>query len=242
MMNKSTWDSFVKVREEFRGITEKLSDSLPKLKSIQQGLANDKYKVENPVVYNTALDTVKQDDNIKLILVADNPGQDEQKAENRRYLVGQAGTLAEKFFSDNPVLGIDLRKNVIILNKTPIHSSCTGGLKTLKEKGGCSFAATLKESQESMAYILLEFQKTLDVPVWITGCSEMEKNGVFKTYTETLKKLYASNKKLFEKVFLFKHFSRSWFTRDLKKQTLTDESLAKSLERIGAAYRKQILG
>ena len=241
-MSKSSWNNFVQVRDEFRRTTEKLSRLLPKLKKLQQELAGGKYKVENPVVYNTALDHITQDDDIKLILVADNPGRVEQAAEHRCYLVGKAGTTAEKFFSDNPILGMDLRKNVIILNKTQIHSASTGQLKMLGKKGGSPLETALKESQESMASLLLKFQKALDVPVWITGYSEMKKGGIFESYTETLKKLYADSNKLFEKVFLFQHFSRSCFTRNLKQQALADEPLVQSLVRIGAAHRERILG
>ena len=255
-MDKSRWQAFVKARGKFRHITEELSRSLPKLQSVQQKFADSRaggkntfYKVETPVVYNAALDDVTCNDNIKLILVADNPGRREQAAENRRYLVGPSGKIAAKFFSDNPVLKIDFRKNVIILNKTPIHSPRTAELRTLcelyhlanKKTGIRSFTEVLEESQKIMANLLLEFQTALDVPVWITGYSEMKKGGIFEVYTETLKELYANNKKLFNKVFLFRHFSMNQFTIDLNRQTLADESLLQNLKRIGAAYRKRFL-
>ena len=254
-MDKVRWEAFVKAREKFRHITEEISRSLPKLQSVQQKFADSRaggktglYKVETPVVYNAALDDVTCNDNIKLILVADNPGRREQAAENRRYLVGPSGKIAAKFFSDNPVLKIDFRKNVIILNKTPIHSPRTAELRALREfyrlekkTGGKSFAAVLEESQKIMANHLLEFQTALDVPVWITGYSEMKKGGIFEVYTETLKELYANNKKLFNKVFLFRHFSMNQFTIDLNRQTISDETLVQNLKRIGAAYRKRFL-
>ena len=77
------------------------------------------YPLETPIVYNTSLDSITEEDDIKLIVIGDNPGKDEQRAKNQKYLVGQSGKLAENFFKKNNTLGIDFRKNTIILNKTP---------------------------------------------------------------------------------------------------------------------------
>jgi len=247
-MNAVSFNKFKKIREKFRSEAEKLSSSLPKLKDIQQHFAdsrsdskNASYKVETPVVYNTALDDITINDEIKMILVADNPGRREQAAENRRYLVGPSGKIAQKFFRDNPSLGIDFIKNVIILNKTPIHSPRTAELKELckMEK---TLACALEESQKFMSSLLLEFQEALACPVWIIGYSEMRKGGIFEVYTECLKNLYADKKELYNHVFIYRHFSMNQFTIDLKQQALDGESISKSLKRIGKAYRERILG
>ncbi|GBU28659.1 hypothetical protein R84B8_02219 [Treponema sp. R8-4-B8] len=231
-------------------MTEELSVSLPKLKKLQQELINTRaeaknasYIVETPVVYNSALDDVTIDDEIKLIMVADNPGRREQAAENRRYLVGPSGKIAKKFFNDNPQLGIDFVKNVIILNKTPIHSPRTVELRELvrMEGGKHSLAAALEESQRTMACLLFEFHAALDCPVWITGYSEMRKGGIFETYTEKLKDLYANNEKMYKQLFFYRHFSMNQFTIDLKQKAKPGESVKKSLERIGEGYRVRIL-
>jgi len=247
-LNRSTWNKFVKARGHFRRITEETERSVPQLKKIQQKFAdsragkNSSYTVETPVVYNSALDEITADDEIKLILVADNPGRCEQAAENRRYLVGPSGKIAQKFFLGNPQLGIDFTKNVIILNKTPIHSPRTAELKQLclTEDGSNSIAASLEESQNKMALLLLEFQEALCVPVYIIGYSEMKKGGIFETYTETLNKLYTGKKHLYDQVFLFRHFSMNQFTIDLKKRALKGETVEKSLARIGIAYRDRV--
>ena len=251
-MNRSAWDKFVKARERFRITTEELSRSLPKLIKLQQELAdtrteakNSSYTVETPVVYNSALDDVTFDDEIKLVIVADNPGRREQAAENRRYLVGPSGKIAKKFFSDNPQLGIDFVKNVIILNKTPIHSPRTVELRELvrmeKANGKHSIAAALEESQVSMASLLFDFHTALGIPVWIIGYSEMRKGGIFEAYTEKIKELYADNKEMYKQLFFYRHFSMNQFTIDLKQQAKPGESIIKSLERIGAGYRVRIL-
>ena len=257
-MNRSQWNRFVKARERFREEVGELARSLPKLKGIQQKLAdnrtggkNSSYTVETPVVYNSALDGFTINDEIKLILVADNPGRREQAAENRRYLVGPSGKIANKFFRDNPSLGIDFLKNVIILNKTPIHSPRTVELRELcrmeAQMGGgaissaMEIAHALEESQKKMAALLLEFHEALDSPVWIIGYSEMKKGGIFEVYTESLKELYSKRQEMFKHIYFYRHFSMNQFTIDLKQQSLPGETLTKSLRRIGTAYRKRIL-
>jgi len=248
-LNRGAWNKFVKTREHFRYITEETERSVPQLKKIQQKFAdsrtgkNSSYTVETPVVYNSALDDITAVDEIKLILVADNPGRREQAAENRRYLVGPSGKIAQKFFRDNPQLGIDFTKNVIILNKTPIHSPRTAELRLLclAETGSNLITAAIEESQKKMAQLLLEFHEALCTPVYIIGYSEMKKGGIFETYTETLKKLYIGKKNLYDQIFLFRHFSMNQFTIDLKKQALKGESVEKSLKRIGASYRDRFL-
>ncbi|MDR0321325.1 MAG: hypothetical protein LBI28_07460 [Treponema sp.] len=247
-MNRSEWNNFTKARKRFRRIVEELDNSLPKLKNIQQKLVNNRdeasYTVETPVVYNSALDDITIKDEIKLILVADNPGRREQAEENRRYLVGPSGKIANKFFINNPALGIDFQKNVIILNKTPIHTPRTVELRELCriDKNNNLISAALEESQIKMAELLFEFHNALDCPVWITGYSEMRRGGIFETYTKKLKDFYITSKtKMYKHLFFYRHFSMNQFTIDLKQQALSGESVAKSLERIGAAYRERIL-
>jgi hypothetical protein len=251
-LNRGAWNKFEKARERFRVTTEELSGSLPKLKKLQQKLAdtrangkNSSYAVETPVVYNIALDDIKIDDEIKLIIVADNPGRREQAVENKRYLVGPSGKIAKKFFIDNPSLGIDFTKNVIILNKTPIHSPRTVELRELIKmetaNGSHSIASAIEESQKNMADLLFEFHSALDCPVWIIGYSEMKKGGIFDSYTEKLKDLYAGNKEMYKQLFFYRHFSMNQFTIDLKQQAKPGESVKKSLERIGEGYRVRIL-
>ena len=251
-MNRGAWNRFVKARDHFRYYVDELARSLPKLKSIQQKFAdnraegkNSSYTVETPVVYNSALDDITINDEIKMILVADNPGRREQATENRRYLVGPSGKIAQKFFHDNPALGIDFLKNVIILNKTPIHSPRTVELRELcrieAQTSGASIAGALEESQKTMASLLLEFQLALDAQVWIVGYSEMKRGGIFEVYTEKLKELYSGKKEMYKNIFFFRHFSMNQFTIDLKQQALPGETVSKSLKRIGTAYRERIL-
>jgi hypothetical protein len=89
--------------------------------------------------------------------------------------VGPSGKIAEKFFRDNPSLNIDFRKNVIILNKTPVHTPRTVELKELCKRGGAVLETALAESQRLMARLLLEFHRAFAceagtaLPVWKNG-------------------------------------------------------------------------
>jgi hypothetical protein len=248
------WKQFAAARARFKRLAARIDAALPALRAAQQELVDRRggpaYRVETPVVYNTALEEVGPDSEIKLILVADNPGRREQAAENRRYLTGPSGKLAERFFRDNPELGIDFRKNVIILNKTPIHTPRTAELRDLCRLDGgggpASIGAAVARSQEAMARLLLAFHRALSpegaaVPVWITGYSEMRRGGIFQAYTETVKKLYAPFPALRARVFLYRHFSMNQFTADLRARR-GEEGLQETLEKTGAAYRQRILG
>jgi hypothetical protein len=197
--------------------------------------------VETPVVYNRDLDALDPAA-IRMILIADNPGRREQAAENRRYLVGPSGKIAERFFREHPALGIDFRANVLILNKTPVHTPRTAELRELCTLGGKTLTDAVVSSQKDMAELLFEFWEALKTPVWIIGYSEMKKGGVFEAYTDTLKKLCAANPAFRDSIFLFRHFSMNQFTIDLNKQALPGETTAETLDRIGTAYRERILG
>ena len=250
-MKKNAWRDFAGARDRFRTLTETLGRELPELRALQetliQGRSGPAYPVETPVVYNRALDEAGPDTEFKLILVADNPGRREQAAENRRYLVGPSGKLAEKFFSDHPAWGIGFREDVLILNKTPIHTPRTAELRDLGRGGSPQAAAALarglESSQRVMAELLLDFHRALaPIPVWITGYSEMRQGGVFQAYTETLQTLYRNSLSRRRELLLFCHFSMHQFTIDLKRQGLPGESPEESLARIGTAYRERVLG
>jgi hypothetical protein len=212
--------------------------------------AGPRYRVDTPVVYNKALDDVGESSDIRLILVADNPGRREQAAENRRYLVGPSGKIADAFFKNEPGLAIDFRKNVIILNKTPVHTPRTLDLKELCRLGGEEAARVIGDSQAAMASLLADFYAALRVPVWICGYSEMRRRGVFERYTAALRELILTGKLDKDSVFLYRHFSMNQFTIDLRQKSIpcasvsgaSAQGLAGTLRRIGSGYREKVLG
>jgi hypothetical protein len=247
--SKKVFAAFVAARDHYREELRALEGNFPGLGKLQQELVDKRpgpsYPVETPLVYNSALDELGPAGRIGLILVGDNPGRREQAAENRRYLVGPSGKIAEGFFRNTPELGIDFRRNVVILNKTPVHTPRTADLAELCRLGGPEIAALVAASQRTMAALLLEFHRALaPVPVWITGYSQMRRGGIFEAYTETLARIYSGNAKaaLRESLFLYRHFSMNQFTINLHQETRPGEDVTDTLLRIGRTHRERILG
>lgn len=200
------------------------------------------YPLETTVVYNKSLDEISETDHISLILVGDNPGKNEQLAVNRRYLVGLSGKLGDRFFRLHPELGIDFRKNVIILNKTPIHTAKTKQLGQLLKIGGEKFRTLYNETQQILATETATLQHALDCQLWLVGYGELRSSGLFSVYAKEIGTAYAQ--KTSAPVRLYQHFSMNRFTIDLSAQTVKNPSMSlqETLESTGLAHRKEILG
>jgi hypothetical protein len=214
---------------------------------------NVDYELQTPIVYNTALDEITQNDEIKLIVIGDNPGKDEQLTKNQKYLVGQAGKLGNNFFKNHEELGIDFRKNVIILNKTPIHSAKTNHLKKFASFGGKEIEDLIKETQIWMAQEtsklhqnLLKVSENKDFPqLWLVGYSELKEKGIFTDYKNELKKQYQTSeesKNAWNNVFVYQHFSMNRFSIDLKEFSTENKNLdlKTQLKTLGKKHKGEI--
>ena len=260
-MTDNQWKIFCDFKNDLKKMVTKWQEQFPNLKDLQKQAAiiakTPDYPFETPIVYNLALEEISKNDEIKLIVIGDNPGKDEQLAKNNKYLVGQAGKIAEGFFNRNENLGIDFRKNVIILNKTPIHSAKTSQLKTIARLGGEKISEFIKESQIWMAkrtaqlhiemnnQILQENQTEL----WLVGYSELKEKGLFLNYRDELKKYYSvddKSKSNWQKVLVFQHFSMNRFTIDLKnyieKKIDNCKIDREILHELGQIHRTEIFG
>ena len=260
-MTDNQWKIFCDFKNDLKKMVTKWQELFPNLKDLQKQAAiiakTPDYPFETPIVYNLALEEISKNDEIKLIVIGDNPGKDEQLAKNNKYLVGQAGKIAEGFFNRNENLGIDFRKNVIILNKTPIHSAKTSQLKTIARLGGEKISEFIKESQIWMAkrtaqlhiemnnQILQENQTEL----WLVGYSELKEKGLFLNYRDELKKYYSADDKSksnWQKVFVYQHFSMNRFTMDLKnyieKKIDNCKIDREILHELGQIHRTEIFG
>lgn len=258
-MNKEQWEIFCTFKQELKEQIEKWKESAPQLTELQKAAALEKntpeYPFETTVVYNRALDDLTPEDNIKLIVIGDNPGKDEQLAKNNRYLVGQAGKIAEGYFSRNPELGVNFRKNVIILNKTPVHSAKTAQLKAIAKKGGPEIAGLIEESQIWMAQKTAKLHVDLikagtceeekKTELWLVGYSELKPKGIFGEYRTTLKNTYLKEKpEVWDKVYVFQHFSMNRFTIDLSdyiKKQPAPQSLEQNLHTLGTIHKLEIM-
>lgn len=251
-MTQEQWTAFNSFRTRFRTQCEIWSEATHQdgwLATLQKEAAEDdenpSYPIETPIVYNHTLDEFTENDAIKIILVGDNPGKDEQLAENKRYLVGQAGKLGAGFFRKNSELGIDFRKHILILNKTPIHSAKTKQLSFMRKKGGERFAKLFDETQQWMARETALLHMNLGCDLWLVGYGELRKTGLFALYAEELSTQYHEAPNPYRgmnAVRLYQHFSMNRFSIDLAQNYLKKMSLEDNLKALGFAHRMEILG
>jgi len=256
-MTNTQWTAFSSFRDRFRAQCVIWSarangenQGADWLKKLQQAAAdadgNVAYPIQTPIVYNTSLDSLTEADDIKLIVVGDNPGKDEQLEKNRKYLVGQAGKLGDGFFRKNPDLGIRFRANVIILNKTPIHTAKTKQLSHMLKNGGEEFAGLFAETQRWMARETAALQQALGCGLWLVGYGELRQKGLFAAYAEELKKMYRSENsgvsREADEVRLYQHFSMNRFSIDLADRYDKALGLHDNLKTIGISHRTEILG
>lgn len=218
---------------------------IPLIKKAHFDAKENDYPIENGIVYNTSLDELTRDSTIKLILVSDNPGKNEQLNKNKRYLIGQAGKLADHFFKNNPDLDIDFRTQVIILNKTPIHTAKTKQLAFLLKNNSPAFTNLYKQTQSWLAFNTLELAQALKCPLWIVGYSELHPKGLFSMYAQILTteahKTSPIQNFAQESIFLYQHFSMNRFSIDLKDRYNQKLTLKENLYKIGLQHRKDIL-
>jgi len=247
-MTEEEWKIFCDFRTNFRRKTEEWSAYSTELLPLQASSSQKDtppYPIETSIVYNRALDDVMQGDEIKLIVIGDNPGKDEQLSKNNRYLVGQSGKIAEGFFRRNQELGTDFRKNVIILNKTPIHTAKTAHLKYVSKNGGDKIASLIKESQIWMAKETARLHKALEnTELWLVGYAELKARGIFTLYRDVLKDSYKNDTNAWDRVFVFQHFSMNRFLIDLKdfRSEHKNLTLKASIEMLGEAHKNEIFG
>lgn len=244
-MTQEQFDKFIKIKNSFKSYCQKLNEQYKtKLFLLTKNAAQKdtpQYSNETAIVYNTALDEITIDSQIKLIVIADNPGKDEQLLKNQKYLVGQAGKIATRFFNQNKELNIDFRKNAIILNKTPIHTAKTSHLKTIAKLDEQNILNLVEETQIYMAQITSELQKILNCEIWLVGYGELKHGGIFETYKKTLKSCYKDDKTLWEKVFVFQHFSMNRFSIDLKafQQNHKELNLLEAIHQLGTLHKNE---
>ncbi|MGN0729462.1 hypothetical protein [Treponema sp.] len=248
-MNDSQWKIFSEFRDVFKKLCSQWSQLSSELYPLQLSAAQSVpgYSLETPVVYNKSYDEVEKSDDIRFIVIGDNPGKEEQLHRNQRYLVGQSGRIAEGFFRRNAELGADFRKNAVILNKTPVHTAKTVQLKSVFKNGSPEIKELISESQKQMARLAFELHDGLfscsdgfEPELWLVGYSELKKNGIFCIYRDELKRLY-EGKKSWSKVFVYQHFSMNRFIVDLNEfRKNCDAPLKVCLEKIGELHKEEI--
>jgi hypothetical protein len=216
-MTDTQFARFCDVREKIRLYISSISENAQWILEAQRTVYNARgyYEadLETPVVYNLALEDITAKSEPRFIIVADNPGIQEQKAKNHRYLVGQSGKLAVSWFREN--LGIDFRSSTLIINKTPIHTPKTAELRLLVRSAGSrsdELAGLLVDSQREMARFAFDLLEILECPLWVSGIGELRPKGIFRPWAEELRALcLGAPFELRERVWLFRHFSMNQF-------------------------------
>ena len=254
-MNHAQFQAFSEFREDFRSKCAEWNLNFSEiLQPLQKNVAQKDtpvYPLETAVVYNHAFDEVTEQDTIRYFVVGDNPGKDEQLAKNNRYLVGQSGKIAAGFFARNPEFKTDFRKNVLILNKTPVHTAKTTHLKYLSKEGGKVIQDLIYTSQTWMAEQTAKLHTALvssadnmnPAPeLWLVGYAELREKGIFLPYRDILRASY--DDEIWQYVYVFQHFSMNRFLIDLKDYcaTHTDLDLQEAVHSLGKQHRREIFG
>lgn len=253
-MTTEQWNGFLSFKEEFKKKCEIWNNTFKEVLIPLQKNASLKdtptYPIENPVLYNTALDDFSENHEIRLIVIGDNPGKDEQLNKNQKYLVGQSGKIAQGFFERNPQLKIDFRKNTIILNKTPVHTAKTNHLKTILKENNLQINQLINESQLWMAQQTAILHQLLNADkkcqLWLVGYAELKEKGLFGLYKKELFNSYAKGQNPnWTQVKVFQHFSMNRFSIDLKnfiakKKETSQFNLEKAIDELGNFHKLEI--
>ena len=254
-MTQLQWQAFAAFRDAFKSkVAEWDAQFGAVLQPLQKAAAQKDtpaYPLQTAVVYNRAFDDVTPADTIRYFVIGDNPGKDEQLAKNNRYLVGQSGKIAAGFFARNPEFHTDFRKNVLILNKTPVHTAKTAHLKQVAKNGGAEIQNLIRTSQAWMAEQTARLHAALCAAsdaenpapeLWLVGYAELKGKGLFLHYRDILRASYPDD--VWQRVYVFQHFSMNRFLIDLKdfRATHTDLTLQDAVHALGVQHRDEIFG
>lgn len=256
-MTPSQYRRFSDIRDRMRDYVDSLLKDNLWILNVQRDLYRARgyreEELETPIVYNLSLDEITRESSPLFIIVADNPGLQEQKAKNQRYLVGQAGKLAVSWFRTN--LDMDFRSATVIINKTPVHTPKTAELRLLvrlARERSTELATLLAESQKVMARFACELVECLQIPLWVSGLGELKRGGIFRPWAEELRaRCMEAPASVRGQILLFRHFSMNQFAIEYSNALRDEEKLAAPsdpratlslLERIGTKNRAAILG
>lgn len=226
-MTQEQFDKLQHIRKDFKKKVEEFNEKYPQMKDEILGLYHKKYDLKKAFIYNRKLDDLKVEDNIKYIWVTDNPGFNEALQE--RYAVGSSGKGAKNFMETFKFVK-NYDKEVLVLNKSCLHTRITNDLKKLK-----NYKEIIDESQIYMAQLTADLLAVFNCPLWILGISNL--NNLFSPYTNKL-----INNINLEETYLYYHFSQGQFKKIYNKTAIDNPSLSPKeiCKLIGVNNRKRL--
>lgn len=227
-MTEAQYLEFAALRKQFREKVNYYRLKYPEFSEeiLKQYEGSD--KVMRAFVYNEKLDYLEKNDSIKYIWVTDNPGFNESM--QNKYAVGTSGKTGKNFMEGNGLVA-DYDREVIVLNKSFVHTRVTADLKKFKE-----YEELSSDIQNFMADLACRFQKLFNCELWVLGLSNLNK--IFRSFKEYLEE-YGD----LEKVYFYYHFSQGQFKKayNRKKDEVIFSDPKEICEIIGIENRKKLL-
>ncbi len=231
-MTENQFLDFLNTKKTFKIGIENLNKSNPDLKKLLLEIQEKNYGIVNPLVYNKKFDEVTCNYNIKYIWITDNPGVKENQ--QNRYGVGSSGNAGKNFMESHGLVE-NFDHEVLILNKSPIHTRVTAKLAKLREK-----EPLYSDAQKLMAGLCYSLHSIFKCQVWILGTSNLNK--IFLPFKLEFQNLYKDSH-MMEQVFLYNHFSQGQFKRvyNIYSKEHCDLKPVEVCKLIGDKNRKNLL-
>jgi hypothetical protein len=178
-----------------------------------------------PFVWNRELDPYVEEparlQELRWILCSDNPGVEEAKLGCFLAPTGRSGREARKVIAE---AGHDWNRQVIVLNKSVIHTPKTADLKALP-------AEPIRETERFMAQIILDLLRETKADLWVIGFGGVDarepgwprrlrgrdafpSSFVMPHFWAALKEGGAP---FADRIFISKHFSHGQFAMEMKQ-------------------------
>lgn len=196
-------------------LQKKYLEIIIKYKNYLENLNKELKNLDYNVVFNEEL-LEKKVQNLKTIIVMDNPGDEENQ--KKKYLVGKAGKAFNKILEK-----INLkRENLIILNKTSFYTTSTNDLMKLYKNQ--TLKTIFLEEQKFTFNIIKELSLLLNLPIMVHGFSAYLKNNkIFINNEKSNRPLYVFFNNLYNKeinqdmIYFYMHSSYGNLAKQLKK-------------------------
>lgn len=197
-----------------------------------------------PFIWNSELDPYVENpallSRLRWIICSDNPGVEEAKSGRFLAPTGRSGKEARKAIAQ---AGLNWDEQVIVLNKSIIHTPKTVDLKGLP-------AEAVRATEEALAQVILELLAQTEAKLWIVGFGGCDASVPGWPHKLAGKERYPAScitpyfyaalrdggARFKERIFISKHFSHGQFAIEMK-QFPADWSLDERLAALPHAKR-----